>query len=299
MTEASAVTKYDPKELKAAEDNVALVWGVNNCPQGVRTQIARLTMAYQLDPFLKHFEILGGRVYVTHAGLLHYAMNIKECLRSIKVRPLNKDERESLMDEMKKGEIWRHASIELEMGKFGLVVFEGMAKAGGPGETNPIANGYHGFTMAEKRAVNRTLRLALSIAVPSAEEMGAEQFDLPMGDAVPQATIPKSGKESRIEAKLRKLDPPAETIETTATTSDAPPAEEPAPPINEEPPPDDSERQAVLDRLFDGIASLNQAKQMIFHRKVLGGRDISSLTIEDALSAQLVLDSPAYGGVAK
>lgn len=295
MTEASAVTKYDPKELKAAEDNVALVWGAQNCPQGVRTQIARLTMAYQLDPFLKHFEILGGRPYVTHAGLLHYAMNIKECLRSIKVRPLNKDERESLMDEMKKGEIWRHASIELEMGKFGLVVFEGMAKAGGPGETNPIANGYHGFTMAEKRAVNRTLRLALSIAVPSAEEMGAEQFDLPMGDVAPQVT--KSGKESRIEAKLRKLDPPPP--ETTATTAEAPPAAEEPQPAEEPAPEEDPERQAALDRLFDGIASLNQAKQMIFHRKVLGGRDLAALTLDEAMSAQLVLDSPAYGGVAK
>lgn len=305
---SSALTKYDDKELKKAEDDAVLVWGASAAPPAVRAQIARLTLAYGLDPFLKHIEILGGRPYITHAGLLHYALNIEKRMVVKSVEPLSAEDRERFKDEIKPGEIWRKATIAVYMGEhFGVVEMCGYSKAGGPEESNAVAKGFHKYAIAEKRALNRIVRTAFSIAVPSVEEMGAEQFDLPMGD---QPAPQQSARTSRVEAKLRKIDPkeaPAqgETIpaEATKTEDVTPPPQEPSPEaapqagdVTQAPeaPSDLAAARALLEQQL--AEKLNTARRMIFKKKVLGDRKPDALTLEDVQMALQMLNSKAWAG---
>lgn len=178
--QATALVGLDVQTVATVEADLELCWGKDKLAIPAKKQLARLSVAYGLDPFLGHFEILGGKIYVTQAALLHHSAVSKTLIRlGLEVRPLTKAEREEVAEEMLDGEIWRKATLTAwHAGLQREVTYWQYGKAGGSHETNPIAKGKDKMAMAEKRAANRCLRLAYSIAMPSIEEMGSMEPDM-------------------------------------------------------------------------------------------------------------------------
>src|SRR5713226_4312627 len=122
--------------------------------------LAELTEAYSLSIAAGHLQLLDGRWYITHSGLLRLAFR-NRC------RGINTTLEERLSDPMANRWVFRSV-VHKSRGSKGFV---------GYGDANPsnVSALVHGAEMrvAETRAVNRALRKAYGIGLCSVEELGS------------------------------------------------------------------------------------------------------------------------------
>lgn len=177
----------DNKALVPAENAVASIvdemercgWGKSITPQ-VRHMVARLAVAYGLDPMRGHVELLGGRPYITVAGLSHNAQN-RELLDGDDVEIVRFENDECTIKETLYAKGCSHP-------------FVAFGHAGGKAERNPVARA-NPLEMAQTRALGRALRKATGIALPFAEELdGAAQVERQHGKMQPARTVEVEAK---------------------------------------------------------------------------------------------------------
>lgn len=127
------------------------------------SELARVALAYGLDPILGELTIYQGRIYVgidgrTRKANEHPAYDGLECV------PASDAERKGFRcsedEHLWIARVWR---------KDRKVPFVGYGRAGGAGDRNPVSKTY-GQEMAQKRAKHRALRDAFSIPLPGDEE---------------------------------------------------------------------------------------------------------------------------------
>src|SRR5260370_19673242 len=121
--------------------------------------LAELTEAYSLSIAAGHLQLLDGRWYITHAGLLRLAFR-NRC------RGINTTLEERLSDPIANRWVFK-AVVYKARGSKGFV---GYGDAD-PTNTSPLVRGAE-MRVAETRAVNRALRKAYGIGLCSVEELG-------------------------------------------------------------------------------------------------------------------------------
>lgn len=134
-----------------------LAWG--NLGQGAMSQLRLLTVKYRLAVASGDLQILDGRWYVTHTGLLGIA-NRRKCagINAVIVKS------------------FCHASVGRWVVRATVYKFAGTAGFVGygdadPSNVSPVVRGAE-MRVAETRAVNRALRKAYGVGLCSVEELG-------------------------------------------------------------------------------------------------------------------------------
>lgn len=120
-----------------------------------------MTTAYGLDPALQEIVVLGGRGYVTVAGLDRIANNTGQ-YSGCRYNTVPNDD----------GSVTCTCTVSKIISVDPLIQgeFQGSAEAGGPGEKNPVGRQFP-RRMAETRARGRALRTAFSVSLVCAEEL--------------------------------------------------------------------------------------------------------------------------------
>lgn len=149
------------------------------------TLMARLSIAYGLDPIAGELTLYQGRPYVTIDGRVrvanaHYAFDGIECV------PASDEERKSFRaaddEHLWVARVWR---------KDRQFPFVGYGRSAGRSDKNPVSQTY-AQEMAQKRAKHRALRDAFSLPLPGREEAddtspgrpSVQVYDAPAGEIV-------------------------------------------------------------------------------------------------------------------
>jgi len=141
------------RNLKCARNN----WG--GLSKSSICLLAELTEAYSLSIAAGHLQLLDGRWYITHSGLLRLAFR-NHC------RGINTTLEERLSDPIANRWVFK-AIVYKRPGSKG---FAGYGDAD-PSNVSPLVRGAE-MRVAETRAVNRALRKAYGIGLCSVEELG-------------------------------------------------------------------------------------------------------------------------------
>jgi hypothetical protein len=149
-----------PKKISfRANLNIAqLTWGVLTTP--LNAALKDLTQMYGLSVAIGDLQLIDGRWYVTHAGLLR--LSTRERCRGIRVARLTE-----LCEPTEKKWVFKATVFTSRISK-GFVGY-------GDAEPSNVSFLVHGAEMriAETRAVNRALRKAYGIGICSVEELGS------------------------------------------------------------------------------------------------------------------------------
>jgi hypothetical protein len=135
-------------------------------PAGVPAAVKQFANEYQLSPKLGDILLIGGRLLITHSGLLRLARR-KHC-SGIHVQP-----------------VIRFCDARTSRWAFKATVYKSRTCRGfvGYGDADPsnISPQFRGAEMrvAETRAVNRALRKAYGVGICSLEELGSFSGPLP------------------------------------------------------------------------------------------------------------------------
>jgi hypothetical protein len=157
---AAANIAKTPEKASLLRRNVK--WARNNWGRLSKSSIcllAELTEAYSLSIAAGHLQLLDGRWYITHSGLLRLAFR-NRC------RGINTTLEEQLSNPITNRWVFR-AVVYKSRGSKGFV---GYGDAD-PTNTSPLVHGAE-MRVAETRAVNRALRKAYGIGLCSVEELG-------------------------------------------------------------------------------------------------------------------------------
>jgi hypothetical protein len=151
---------YTNKRLKAAHLNTRLALGIwGDVPQVALLSLKELTRRYALSVAAGDLQLLDGRWYITHSGLLRIAQR-RRC-SGMRTALQGK-----LSDPVAHRWIFK-ATIYKTPNSRGFV---GYGDAD-PTNTSPLVRGAE-MRVAETRAVNRALRKAYGIGLCSVEELG-------------------------------------------------------------------------------------------------------------------------------
>src|ERR1700722_7777200 len=134
------------------------LWG--DIPDTARGNLRELTGKFALSVADGHIQLLDGRCYITHSGLLRIAEN-RHCLG------ITTAVQESLSDPLSDRWVFKATVYKDQSSK----AFTGYGDATRTNVT-AIVRGAE-MRVAETRAVNRALRKAYGIAVCSVEELGS------------------------------------------------------------------------------------------------------------------------------
>jgi hypothetical protein len=141
------------RNLKCARNN----WGrLSKSSIGL---LAELTEAYSFSIAAGHLQLLDGRWYITHSGLLRLAFR-NRC------QGINTTLEERLSDPIANRWVFK-AVVYKSRGSKGFVGYGD----GDPSNVSPLVRGAE-MRVAETRAVNRALRKAYGIGLCSVEELG-------------------------------------------------------------------------------------------------------------------------------
>ena len=162
QTRAAAVPSDQAQALVPA---VEAMWPKDMASNPVLARaIARVAIAYGLDPLTGEVLPLGGKIYVSFEGRLRKAMEHAQ-YAGMECRPATEDERAAFRaadaDHLWRCEVYRRDWLKPAVG-WGKVASN---------DPNPVAR-QHPQNVAEKRAKSRALRDAFSIPLPSAEDAG-------------------------------------------------------------------------------------------------------------------------------
>lgn len=160
-------------------------------------ELARVAIAYGLDPMLQELIIYQGKLYCTIDGRIRKA-NEHQQYDGLECNPATDEERKAFRcsDE-------EHLWIARVWRKDRRVPFVGYGRASGAKDRNPVSRDY-GQEMAQKRAKHRALRDAFSLPLPGAEEEGG----LPgvIVEHAPRYVEPSTGE--ILEGEAVALEPP-------------------------------------------------------------------------------------------
>lgn len=144
--------------------------GVGVFPQNMTdaqaVEMARVALAYSLDPFLAEIMLYQGNLYVTYRGRLRKAQEHPAFDGIEEPEALNDAERKAFRVEdgelMFRCRVWR---------KDRRLPFVGYGRAGGSSDKNPISKAPAGaLDMAMERAKRRALTDAFALPLPNAED---------------------------------------------------------------------------------------------------------------------------------
>jgi hypothetical protein len=153
--------------------------------------LAELTDTYRISVAAGHLQLLDGRWYITHAGLLRLAF-LRRCggIKTIL--------KERLSDPVANRWVFRATVYKSPVSRG----FVGYGDAD-PTNTSPLVRGAE-MRVAETRAVNRALRKAYGIGLCSVEELGwLTNSPSPPGERVQSAKRADSNGSSNGQPKLR------------------------------------------------------------------------------------------------
>jgi hypothetical protein len=211
----SAVTQaVDIEAVKALQKDIAEnYWGTKSLAPVDAYRMAKVAVAYGLDPFLGHLEILGGKPYVTVAGQIFKAQGTGR-LEGIDFVPLSSEEREQY--KVKDNEIATKAVVYLVNSVRPYIGYGYASEADVQLQGKKMKDIRY---MAENRAVGRALRRAFPIGLSTFEELDdfdrselAENVSSYSGNAQPkqETVIPGTAKADKEQAPPEpKKEPPA------------------------------------------------------------------------------------------
>jgi hypothetical protein len=143
------------------------------------SELARVALAYGLDPVMGELTIYQGKIYIGIDGRVRKA-NEHPAFKGMECVPATDAERKAFRcseDEyLWIARVWRRDRD---------VPAVGYGRASGANDRNPVSKQY-GQEMAQKRAKHRALRDAFSISLPGAEE--ADNWQPPTGEHVNYST---------------------------------------------------------------------------------------------------------------
>jgi len=141
--------------------------------------LIRLTESYSLSVAAGDLQLLNGKWYVTHTGLLGIAQR-RRCVG------MRTDLLKDFSDSATNHWVFK-ATVFKNPGSRGFVGYGDAA----PGNVSPLVRGAE-LRVAETRAVNRALRKAYGIGLCSVEELGA----LPSARTTSASSVPTNGTHS-------------------------------------------------------------------------------------------------------
>ncbi|GEM_PF-3077308 len=169
---AQLVTDFHPVVVSAASIESKRLELKQNWPETLTDKsayaLAKMSVAYGLDPFLKELVILGGAVYPTVAAL-HRKANEDLGYDGEELRPCTEEERIAFYHPQKPPEdegLWI-CKVHHKLRKFPAVGYGRASKANVKMSTMQIWLP----EMAQKRARGRAYRIYFNIGVPTVEEM--------------------------------------------------------------------------------------------------------------------------------
>ncbi|CCF83617.1 recombinase RecT [Nitrolancea hollandica] len=135
----------------------------SDCNAEQAADVARVAVAYGLDPFLGELIPYKGKPYLTFDGRIRIADN-HPAYDGYDHGPVLGDERTAFMPQ--NGEvIWKCTVYRRDRSRPTVAY----GRAGGDKETNPIAK-KDPVTMAQKRAIHRALRAAFPVPIPGGDD---------------------------------------------------------------------------------------------------------------------------------
>jgi len=154
------------------------------------TELKRLTEELRLSIISGELSTIGGKLYVTHAGLLQIAKR-NRCL-AISVRPLRE-----FSDPLSRR--WVFRAVVYKSGPSERFIGYGDAD---PSNISPLVRGAE-MRVAETRAVNRALRKAYGIGLCSVEELGWESKAYRSSDPPKAASASQNNGHQNGKPRLR------------------------------------------------------------------------------------------------
>lgn len=175
LQEAAARVADTRKAMIAANREVAnATWSDKSLSPEERERFTSVCRSMGLDPALGHAEILGGKLYVTHKGLLHKLNEDGRMWRIEGTHVLPGEPDHEFWADHEEDKVWRTTITLWKTDKpeqvwsytdFGVA---SPGKFSGKMITAP--------QMAKKRAEHRAMRAVLTIGIPSADEIFEETF---------------------------------------------------------------------------------------------------------------------------
>ena len=164
------------------------LWG--DIPGTALGNLRELTRKFALSVAEGHIQLLDGRCYVTHSGLLRFATN-RRCLG------ITTTVQESLSDPLKGRWVFK-ATVYKNRNSKGFVGYGDAS----PINVTAIVRGAE-MRVAETRAVNRALRKAYGIGLCSVEELGSHPSSFePMKQVDPTVDNGSTNGQPRLRDKL-------------------------------------------------------------------------------------------------
>ena len=157
----------DQKVVESKRLEIVNNWQ-GNLPTKMAYQMARLSVAYGLDPFLKELVVLGDNVYPTVAAL-HRKANEDPNYDGEDLRPATEEERKAFYAPMPPPEnehLWR-CGVYLKNRSHPIIGWGRASKENVKMSTMQIWLP----EMAQKRARGRAYRIAFNIGMPTVEDM--------------------------------------------------------------------------------------------------------------------------------
>jgi len=164
----------DPVKVKAQQKEIAEnYWGRGSLSQIDAYRMARIAIAYELDPFLGHLEILGGNPYITLAGHLFKAQGTG-LVDGMEFQPLSEEE---LKQFKVRGDEIAVKCLLFVVGKPRPYVGYGYASQSDVNLQGKKSKNHDKDIryMAENRSLARALRRGFPIGLASAEELSEEE----------------------------------------------------------------------------------------------------------------------------
>lgn len=134
-----------------------------DCNREQALEVARIALAYQLDPFLGELIPYQGKPYLTFDGRIRIADRHEQYdgydllpPSDVELKALRPAENES---------IWKCVVYRKDRTRPTVAY----GRAGGPQDRNPVGKS-DSVTMAQKRAIHRALRAAFPVPIPGLEE---------------------------------------------------------------------------------------------------------------------------------
>jgi hypothetical protein len=165
------------------------LWG--SIPDGAFGHLRELTRRFALSVADGHIQLLNGRCYVTHSGLLRIAEN-RHCLG------ITTAVQETLSEPMRDRWVFK-ATVYKNRNSKGFVGFGDAS----PTSVSTVVLGAE-MRIAETRAVNRALRKAYGVGFCSVEELGSTfSFQAPANGTKSHAAPPNSNGAANGQPRLR------------------------------------------------------------------------------------------------